>query len=907
MANSDSRSLFKRDIQRLAFLRGSLPFILLGPLICLLLGFLLWSLISFKLRDDRAAIEKEALKDAATLSRAYKQQLTQFIEQIDQITLQIKYNWTRSHEMRVLEELVEEGHFPPSLFRYAAIVDRNGVLKSSTIPFPALVNVADRDYFRMHQRNASTGLVVGKPVAGRLTGKTVVQFTRRVNDADGSFAGVIVVSIEPSYFSSFYDEASLGKAGFLAMVGKDGTLRSSNIGNDSPVPPMPALTETPVFGQERGAGLLTGAPWFADRQARFVSWDTLRGYPFVAMVGLSAEEVLASYRDTVQTYRNNAAVGTAFLFLFGLIATVLSSRVAWRQHQAEKAREVYGIASEGGSEGFYMWRSIRDKRGTTVDFEVVDCNERGAAFYGLRKSQLLGKKLSAIYDKNFFARVIAQCSRAENEGFYEDEYEVPPGGPLQLEWMHRKMVRTKTGLAITLRDISEAKAHESELLRLANEDELTGLPNRHWLVNFLPAALERAKSDGTMLGLLFVDLDGFKDVNDTLGHSSGDELLRAASLRLKSILRPTDNVVRFGGDEFAVVLEPVARETKPVRVAERIAAAFNQPFDLSRGRSTVGASIGIALYPHDGDDTETLLKNADIAMYSAKGAGKGHYQFYRPELYESLKGRLDTEQALLQALEHDQFVLFYQPRVVAATGELCSMEALVRWMHPERGLVAPLEFIPLAETTGLILRLGELVFEKACAQIASWKEQGLPLVPVSVNVSARQFNQGGIADKFSACLARYDIASSLIEIEITESSMMGEHAEVDRQLAALRTLGIKLLVDDFGTGYSSLSQLQRLDMDVLKVDRAFTAELGNSIRGEVFFKAIISMAHALGMRVVAEGVETEGQLQVLQSLSCDEIQGFLISQPLPPEDIPRLMLKRLLFTSTPPGVNAHLL
>jgi EAL domain-containing protein (putative c-di-GMP-specific phosphodiesterase class I) len=309
----------------------------------------------------------------------------------------------------------------------------------------------------------------------------------------------------------------------------------------------------------------------------------------------------------------------------------------------------------------------------------------------------------------------------------------------------------------------------------------------------------------------------------------------------------------------------------------------------------VHGSVGISIFPQDGDDVDTLLKHADIAMYAVKAKGKAHYQFFHPQLSESLVARLNKEQALRNAIEHDELVLYYQPRVDTFSGELRGMEALVRWMHPERGLIPPLEFIPLAEETGLIVKLGELVIEKACAQLARWKALDLPVVPVSINVSPRQFNQGNLSSLFSSCMARHDIDASLIEMEITESCMLGEDNAVTKELAAIEALDIKLLVDDFGTGYSSLSQLQRLDLDVLKVDRAFTTQICNEKGGEAFFKSILAMAHVLGMRVVAEGVETEQELRVLQALSCNEIQGYFISRPVPAEEVPSLLLKRWLF------------
>lgn len=452
--------------------------------------------------------------------------------------------------------------------------------------------------------------------------------------------------------------------------------------------------------------------------------------------------------------------------------------------------------------------------------------------------------------------------------------------------------------------LTEKKLYERELWRMANEDALTTLPNRHWLNNMLPDTLERARLAGNQLALFFIDLDDFKNVNDTLGHAAGDALLCEVAGRLRSVLRPSDYVVRLGGDEFTVILDPVDSVDDVAFVANRIIEILREPFDLLRGRNTIGTSVGITLFPRDGDDAETLLKNSDIAMYHAKAQGKGHFRFFQPELYENLKVRLDTERALIHALEQNQFILYYEPRICTFTGELRGLEALVRWQHPERGLVPPAQFIPLAEDNGLILKLGEVVLEQACAQMAQWKKEGLRLVPLSINVSARQFNNGNIKNLFAASLERHAVPTDMLEIELTESSMMGDHTDVLEQLSALKKMGIKLMVDDFGTGYSSLSLLQRLDMDVLKVDRSFTSDLGNSAEGEIFFNAIVSMAHALGMLVVAEGVETEQQLRILQSLSCDEIQGYFIARPVPADDVPALLRRRVIVDHLVEGKNS---
>jgi diguanylate cyclase (GGDEF)-like protein len=873
--------------------KGSLAFVLIWPIVCCVLAALLWLAMLSQLDTEKKAVEQRALQDASVLAKAYAHHLTRTLEQVDQVTLLIKYEWNEARRPLRLEDFLHKGIFPLSQFAFVTIIDRRGKTVTSTLPVAQNASFADRDYFHFHASDRSQALRVGTLATGRVSGKTIIQFTRRLETRGGLFDGIVLVSVEPGTLFSFYDGSDLGKSGLLAIVGSDRVLRVAGIGGAMTDQTKPTLRAIPAIGKG-GAASLHDEQWFGDRQPRFIASEDLKNYPLTAIVGLSVEERLAPRHETWDTYRNIAITGSVFLFFFALTASVLAGRLVWRKHQEAEVQEAYRLATEGGSDGFYMLRPIVDKSGTVTDFVIADCNERGAVFISMSTAQLIGARLSALYPQSCFPTVRDVCRKAMEIGFYEDEVKVPAESPIRLEWVYRRLVRSGAGLAVTLRDISAAKAHERELTRMANEDPLTALPNRNWLMSFLPAELEKAGNTNGMLALLFVDLDDFKDINDSLGHSVGDELLHAAALRLKVILRPTDSVIRLGGDEFTVILTPLENESDAAHVAERIIETLHRPFELSRGHNTLSASIGISIFPRDGDDAETLLKNSDIAMYHAKSEGKGLYRFYRPALSESLKARLDNERALLLAIEQDQFVLFYQPRIDTFTGELHSMEALVRWMHPQRGLAPPLEFIPLAEETGLILKLGELVFEKACAQIARWKALDIPLVPISINVSPRQFNHGDIKTLCAATIGRHHIEAELIELEITESSMMGNEPEVIKELGAIRNLGIKLLVDDFGTGYSSLSQLQRLDMDILKVDRAFTAQLGLTTEGEVFFHAIVSMAHALGMSVVAEGVETSEQLRVLQSLCCDEVQGNFISWPVPAHDAQQLMVSRFL-------------
>lgn len=877
---------------------GGRHLIFFWPFICLIAGAALWLFVDARLAAEKSALEAQGLKNASSLSRAYAAYLGRSLEQMDQITMHVKSDWERWNRRLKLEDLKKDGLFTASDFIAVTVIDRDGRPVTSSAPLQGNAGYADSGFFQFHSANISTALRIGKPQAQQDNQPSVIFFTRRLDTADDSFDGVVLVAVEPEYFLSFYDRAILGESGILAVFGSDQVLRAFTLGGRRNAAAPDDLKAPPRDSDK--PQLISATDTLADGATRFAAWQDLNSYPLTVMVGLSKKELLAPQEKTWETYRNFARGGTVFLLIIAVAGGAFGVRVARRERQALALRKTYRLATDSANEGFIIFKPLLNDEGETVDWQLADTNERGASFYGMQSEDIVGKRLSAIYkDKAPLLQGMLELLRvAFAAGVYEDEYKVPRESPLKAGWLRRRLVKSANGVAMTIRDISESKKQEQELLRLANEDALTGLPNRHWLMRFLPLAMQRARQHDGMLAVLFLDLDEFKNVNDTLGHTAGDKLLQIVAQRVKSVLRPSDKIVRLGGDEFTVIVEQVDHRNAAAHVAERIAQALQAPLQLGGKRQSIRASIGISIYPDDGIEPEILLKNADIAMYSAKSAGKSQYRFFEPQFYQALKKRLEAEQALRLAIEQDRFVLHYQPRVDAISGVICGMEALVRWIDPVRGMIPPLEFIPEAERTGLILPLGALVLDKACRQIAEWKKQGLPMAPVSVNVSARQFNEGDIKSHLLDCISRHGITAADVQIELTESAMMGEQADVADQLAAIRSRGIKLMVDDFGTGYSSLSQLQRLDMDVLKVDRAFTAELGKTGEGQVFFKAIVSMAHALGMKVTAEGVENMQQLAILRALGCDEVQGYFISRPVPADDMATMLKQYTGFPAT---------
>ena len=487
---------------------------------------------------------------------------------------------------------------------------------------------------------------------------------------------------------------------------------------------------------------------------------------------------------------------------------------------------------------------------------------------------------------DFFSHVL-------NDGFVEDEFHVTHGKRHAAGWFQRRAIRSGNGVAITIRDVSEARQQAATLAVMARTDSLTGLPNRHWLNDYLPNALKKSIENKHRIALLYVDLDNFKDINDSLGHKIGDELIIAVAQSLRLALRAEDYLARIGGDEFLIIITHLDQMTDALPIAEKSLKAISLQNSVAQWRGFVPkASIGISVFPDHGEDIDSLLRAADIAMYQAKSEGKSQYRFYNDEFAQKIRDRVSTERALEKAIHNDEFVVYYQPRAFAMTGEFASMEALIRWRDPERGLISPADFIPIAEESRLIIPLGDLVIRKVCQQLAAWREQGCTLRPVSINVSSLQLIDDGLRLSIIKNLEQYDLSVSLVAIELTESSMLDETGIAIHELKRLHEMGIELQIDDFGTGYSSLSKLQSLDIDVIKIDQSFVYKLETDHQSRALCETIVSIGRSLDIAIVAEGVETTEQLEILQSMNCDEVQGYLISRPVPPEDIPALLTKK---------------
>lgn len=487
-------------------------------------------------------------------------------------------------------------------------------------------------------------------------------------------------------------------------------------------------------------------------------------------------------------------------------------------------------------------------------------------------------------DVDLVHRVIDQA-KAEHRPYEVTHRIVRKDG--EIRWVHERgeytfdAGGTPTRFVGTVHDVTERREAEQRLAHLAHHDALTDLPNRALLADRLDQSIARARRLQQIVAVMFIDLDRFKNINDTLGHGVGDRLLEAVAERITRVTRAGDTVARPGGDEFVAVLTDIRTVEDVAKIAQKILLALAGSYGVDEHELFVSASIGISIFPNDGDDVDTLIKNADRAMYQAKESGRNNFQFYAPDMLESAMERLALETDLRKALDRQQLLLHYQP-VMRADGAIVACEALVRWQHPALGLLLPSEFISLAEETGLIVPIGEWVIREASRRMARWKREGHDL-RVLVNISARQFQQRDLADVVADALAAADLDPTLLELEITESAVMRDAERTLSVLYELKNAGVRLSIDDFGTGYSSLGYLKRFPIDVIKIDRSFVRDVLVDKFDEAIARAVVTLAHSLELDVLAEGVETERQLAFLRDIGCDLIQGFLVSRPLAPD------------------------
>ena len=847
--------------------------------------FAVWAVTLERIQFEHEETIAAVTKQNASLARTLEEHTVRTLLGVSQALHFIMYRYGQEGLALNVRKAVAEGDIDDKIFIDIAVIDENG-LRVLGRDNPKTFSVADREYFKFHRRVDSPDLFISPPALGRMTGKWTIHMSRRINKPDGSFGGVVLGAIDPAYFTKFYREADLGEHGLVTLVGLDGISRARQVGGRGSF--GEDMLGSTLFKEqaEHAAGSFMSVGKLDDTR-RFFSFRTLQRYPLIVAVGTSEAVTLAPFRERARNYRIFAALATACVVFFLAGAWIALSRLRRTAATLQESERFAHATIDALSQTIAVidasgrilsvnqaWREFARANGALPGavseggnyLEVCDKAAAGGDAKAASVSELLRAIISG--ELNNAAREYSCHSPSEQRWFCLKLTRFSDDGPVRVVVAHE--------------NITGRKAHESHIEYLANHDALTDLPNRNLLNDRITQAIKHAGRVKLELAVLFVDLDNFKYVNDGFGHSVGDELLRAIARELRALVRSGDTVARLGGDEFVLLLDDLKNAAlDATTISRKVLERFSRPFAVGAREFTVTASIGISLYPEDGQDPNTLLMNADAAMYHAKEAGRNTFQFSAPEMKDRAIERVALEGALRRALQLGQFELHYQPLVLIASGEAIGMEALVRWRHPELGLIPPAQFIAMAEETGLINPIGEWVLRNACVQNKAWQDSGLPPLTVSVNLSALQLRQAGLVDLVARILDETGLDARYLDLELTESMVMGKAQPVIDSLHALKALGVTLSIDDFGTGYSNLGYLESFPLDQLKIDRSFVSDLPESHNAASIVRAIVSMGHSLGLRVVAEGVETVAQAQFLSRIWCEHAQGYLYSKPLP--------------------------
>lgn len=836
-------------------------------------GTVLWLGIYFALKNSHDTWLNQGREKVASLASSYRSHVEDAIDQIDQLSWFIAYMHSKGMPTGELQQIIDK--LPSHASFNPLYTDARGNVISARLASTAGLSVKDAPFFRRHAASSSLDLHVNplENGIGRLAGHKVVRVSRRLNDINGNFDGVVSITLLPEDLLKFGGDIELADGDGLGLRFLDGEwLVKRTVGSQRIISEQG--DDTAVIVSDRiFSGTIDGRP-------ALVGWSKLQFYPLNAFVGIDLSNALREHDETEQAYRFILYAGT------GLIIAVCFSFgwLHWRRNERamreQRVRNTFRIAVDGAREELYMVSLQPSRHPERRRYRIEDCNGQAARMAGSEREQLIGRSLDDVLMTDGREDVKSFLGKAMESEFAEAELMLGRGG--KSRWYHCRAVRADLGLAVTLRDITDLKDKEQQLKDLALTDALTKLPNRRWMQQQLPQLIDESRRRHSRVAVLFIDLDNFKVINDTLGHQAGDEFLRAVAAMLSESVRRQDQVLRLGGDEFMILLRDIDSNEVAMEIGAHLLHKL-RAVDPLHGDAGLRprASIGLAFYPDDAGDAESLVQAADIAMYESKRAGKDRVTRYTANMHQNLADRAALEHALENAVPGQQLALYLQPRAFSDSGKLAGFEALLRWQHPQLGLISPQRFIPLAEESTLIVEIGNWVAERACMIIADWRERGLPVYPVSINVSPKQLLSPSFRQHLTRCLAQYGIQAAQLALELTESTMVGDDRSVQKELEQLEALGLRLMIDDFGTGYSSLALLHRLNVDVLKIDQSFVQNLSPDSESFVLCQAMIQLAQSLGIATVAEGVETPQQLRLLRMMGCDEIQGYIASAPVP--------------------------
>lgn len=840
-------------------------------------------MLALTLSNEYQSVSRHAQLEVENLSRLLEEEVLATINKTDLLLREVQRD-VRPEDMQVAQfgkdsrkqemfELMTSQVNSVAEVEVLNVIDANGnYIYSSVDPLP-IINVTDRDYFRRQRDDASAGLLISSPLISHRTGKWIIVLSRRLNFEDGRFAGIVVAALNLNYFEQFFRSLNLGPKGVIALYDIGYHLASRFPPSEKDLGKTANLNAKPYI--EKGikrATYVAKAP--LDGIQRIFCFSQVGDLPLIVFAGIATDDYLGAWYLHIWQYCLGALIFSVLVMWFGLF-----------QRRSDLEFRIAATAFET-QEGM----AITDEKAN-----ILRINQAFTKITGYTAEEVIGKNPRILksdrQDARFYSLMWDTIIRL---GFWEGEiWNRRKNGDVYPEKLTITTVKNAAGIVTnyvaTLTDITTSREAAEEIQHLAFYDSLTRLPNRRLLLDRLKLALATSSRSGKTGALLFLDLDNFKTINDTLGHGIGDQLLQQAAQRIESCLREGDTVARQGGDEFVVMLEGLSENTleaatQTETVAKKILGEFNRPYELAAHTCRNTSSIGATLFSNRELSIEELLKQADIAMYQAKKAGRNTLRFFDPEMQSSINARAALENALHEAIDKEQFQLYYQVQV-GNSGRPVGAEALIRWMHPEDGIVFPGKFIPLAEETGLIIPIGRWVLDTACAQLKSWQVDALTRdLTLSVNVSAKQFHEASFVTQVQESVQRHSIDPRLLKLEPTESILLENIEETIATMNALKAIGVHFALDDFGTGFSSLQYLKKLPLNQLKIDQSFVRELVVDSNDQAIVRTIIAMAQSLDLEVIAEGVETEQQQLILQANGCNHYQGYLFGKPVPIEE-----------------------
>lgn len=826
----------------------------------------IWIAVTLGLAHERAVTETNALQVTSNLARSLQESTQRVIAEIDNSLLNARAIREAEGANFSLPSWVARQTAPDRLRAQVSMSDRDGNVIDSTLAAFHNVNVADRTHFTAQRDSKQDNLFISHPVLGRVSQKETIQFSRKLFGPGGAFDGIIVSSLGCDELSRAYQTYELHD-GFVSLIATDGTTLARgpvivtqverNIGTNGWLAPVVA---------SRVGSLKLRSP---DHRLMFVSFRRLDHYPVIVTVAFDGNSYLRDYfrlRDRI------IAMSVLLSAAIGMIG------VWWidEKQRGRASNRALRITLDTMDQGILMLDHLG---------KIPVINSRALELLGF--STGTGEALPFAVAERATGLVAANRNGRQGHGL-QDTRATRVEIDFETVNQHGRIIEVRGrglpggGNVYIYSDITERRMADRRVRYVAYHDGLTGLANRMQLNERVAELLAAMTAERRVLALLLLDLDGFKAINDTLGHKAGDELLVEVAQRLKSIVRDTDIVARLGGDEFVIVATGLHDAAEIVPLAQRVLNELSRPQRINDQITQLGGSIGIAAYPCDGHDVESLCKNADIALYSAKSEGRGTFRFFDPKLARTASERRELESDLRRALERETLEVYFQPKFGCMSLDIVGFEALLRWKHPTRGFVSPVVFVKIAEECGLIRPLGRWVLQHACATATTWDRP----YPVSVNVSVSQLRDRGMRDEVALILQQTGLSPELLELEVTESVMADDDPTVLENLEALKAMAISISMDDFGTGYSSLSYLRRFPFDKIKIDKSFVQSQTSDEGVRVILDAIVGMCRSLGLVTVAEGVETPRQLAMLKARGCSHVQGFLLARPMPEAAVP---------------------